>query len=35
MAVARIVSRSPSRLRAALIAAMLALRGRDAPRVWS
>ena len=34
-AVARIVSRSPSRLRAALIAAMLALRGRDAPRVWS
>jgi urease accessory protein len=35
IAVARIVSRSPSRLRAALIAAMLALRGRDAPRVWS
>jgi urease accessory protein len=35
MAVARIVSRSPSRLRAALIAAMLALCGRDAPRVWS
>ena len=35
MAVARIVSPSPSRLRAALIAAMLALRGREAPRVWS
>ena len=35
MAVARVVSRSPSRLRAALIAAMLALRGREAPRVWS
>ena len=35
MAVARVVSPSPSRLRAALIAAMLALRGREAPRVWS
>jgi urease accessory protein len=35
MAVARLVSPSPSRLRAALIAAMLALRGREAPRVWS
>ena len=35
MAVARAVSPSPSRLRAALIAAMLALRGREAPRVWS
>ena len=35
MAVARIVSPSPSRLRAALIAAMLALRGREAPRVWN
>ena len=35
MAVARLVSPSPARLRAALIAAMLALRGREAPRVWS
>jgi len=35
MAVARVASPSPSRLRAALIAAMLALRGREAPRVWS
>ena len=35
MAAARVVSPSPSRLRAALIAAMLALRGREAPRVWS
>ena len=35
MAVARLVSPSPSRLRAALIAAMLALRGREAPRVWN
>jgi hypothetical protein len=35
MAVARLVSPSPSRLRTALIAAMLALRGREAPRVWS
>jgi urease accessory protein len=35
MAVARVVSPSPSRLRAALIAAMLTLRGREAPRVWS
>jgi urease accessory protein len=35
MAVARLASPSPSRLRAALIEAMLALRGREAPRVWS
>jgi len=35
MAAARLVSPSPSRLRPALIAAMLALRGRQAPRVWS
>ena len=35
MAVARVVSPSPSRLRVALIAAMLALRGREAPRVWA
>jgi len=34
-ALARLTSLSPSRLRAALIAAMLALRGREAPRVWS
>jgi urease accessory protein len=35
IAVARVVSPSPVRLRAALIAAMLALRGHKAPRVWS
>ncbi len=35
MAVARLASPSPSRLRAALIEAMLALRGRETPRVWS
>lgn len=35
MIVARLVSPSPSRLRAAVIEAMLALRGREAPRVWS
>jgi urease accessory protein len=35
LATARLASPSPSRLRAALIAAMLALRGREAPRVWS
>jgi len=35
MAVARLVSPSPSRLRAALIGAMFALRGRKPPRVWS
>jgi urease accessory protein len=35
MLVARLVCASPSRLRAALIEAMLALRGREAPRVWS
>jgi ABC-type uncharacterized transport system permease subunit len=35
IAVARLASPSPARLRAALIAAMLALRGREAPRVWS
>ncbi|MBV8474185.1 MAG: urease accessory protein UreD [Hyphomicrobiales bacterium] len=33
--VARIASPSPSRLRAALIGAMVALRGVAAPRVWS
>ena len=35
LVVARLVSPSPGRLRAAVIAAMLALRGRGAPRVWS
>ena len=35
MAVARLASPSPSRLRAALIEAMLALRGGETPRVWS
>jgi urease accessory protein len=35
MTVARLACASPSRLRAALIGAMLALRGREAPRVWS
>ncbi|MGO4870682.1 MAG: urease accessory protein UreD [Roseiarcus sp.] len=35
LVVARLASPSPSRLRAALIEAMLALRGRAAPRVWS
>jgi hypothetical protein len=33
--VARALSPSPARLRAALVAAMRALRGREAPRVWS
>ena len=33
--VARALSTSPVRLRAALVAAMRALRGREAPRVWS
>jgi urease accessory protein len=33
--VARVLSPSPARLRAALTAAMRALRGREAPRVWS
>jgi urease accessory protein len=33
--VARALSPSPLRLRAALVAAMRALRGREAPRVWS
>ena len=33
--VARLACASPSRLRAALIGAMFALRGRAAPRVWS
>ena len=33
--VARALSPSPLRLRAALVAAMHALRGREAPRVWS
>ncbi len=35
LAVARLASPSPSRLRAALIEAMLALRGGGTPRVWS
>jgi urease accessory protein len=35
MTVARLACASPSRLRAALIGAMFALRGREAPRVWS
>jgi len=35
LAIARLASPSPSRLRAALVEAMLALRGRPAPRVWS
>ena len=35
MVAARLASPSPSRLRAAVIEAMLALRGREAPRVWS
>ncbi len=35
MLVARVASPSPSRLRTALIGAMGALRGREAPRVWS
>ena len=33
--VARLLSPSPVRLRAAVIAAMRALRGREAPRLWS
>lgn len=35
LTVARLACASPSRLRAALIEAMLTLRGRAAPRVWS
>jgi urease accessory protein len=33
--VARLLSPSPVRLRAAVIAAMRTLRGREAPRLWS
>jgi urease accessory protein len=33
--VARVLSPSPARLRAALVASLRALRGREAPRVWS
>ena len=33
--VARLISPSPARLRAAVIAAMRTLRGREAPRLWS
>lgn len=35
MLVARLASPAPQRLRAALVAAMRVLRGRDAPRVWA
>jgi urease accessory protein len=35
LALARMMSPSPARLRAALVAVMMALRGRAAPRVWS
>jgi urease accessory protein len=35
LALARLASPSPTRLRAALVAVMMALRGRAAPRVWS
>jgi urease accessory protein len=35
MLVARALSPAPQRLRAALLAAMRAIRGREAPRVWS
>ena len=35
VALARLASPSPTRLRAALVAVMMALRGRSAPRVWS
>jgi urease accessory protein len=35
LALARLASPSPSRLRAALLTVMMALRGRAAPRVWS
>jgi urease accessory protein len=35
LAVARLASPSPTRLRAAVVAVMMALRGRAAPRVWS
>ena len=34
LALARLVSPSPARLRAALVTVMMALRGRAAPRVW-
>ncbi len=35
LALARLASPSPARLRAALVAVMMAVRGRAAPRVWS
>lgn len=35
VALARLASPSPARLRAAVVAVMMALRGRAAPRVWS
>jgi urease accessory protein len=35
MALARLASPSPTRLRAGVVAIMMALRGRAAPRVWS
>jgi urease accessory protein len=35
LALARLASPSPTRLRAAVVAVMMALRGRAAPRVWS
>jgi urease accessory protein len=35
LALARLISPSPARLRAALVAVMVALRGRAAPRVWT
>jgi urease accessory protein len=35
LALARLASPSPARLRAAVVAVMMALRGRAAPRVWS
>jgi urease accessory protein len=35
LALARLISPSPARLRAALVAVMIALRGRAAPRVWT
>jgi urease accessory protein len=35
LALARLASPSPTRLRAALVAVMMVLRGRAAPRVWS
>jgi urease accessory protein len=35
LVLARLISPSPARLRAALVTVMIALRGRAAPRVWS